>query len=807
MQKSDSQLSFHIVGTVKAIFFNNPSNYYYVLLTEIVETDAPYEEEDIVITGNFGMIQEGETYTFYGSLVNHPRYGIQFGSERYTKDWPTSSEAVVEYLSGPKFKGIGRKTAEKIVDHLGQNAVEQIIDDPDLLYQVSGVTKKQCQTISTVIQENEGMQRAILLLNQLGLSNQLAYRIYDLYQEETIEKIKENPYRLAIEVEGIGFGRADSLAESLEIAADAPQRIQAGILCVLSELTMNSGDTFVSGNELLKGTINILEKSRRFIIGPDLVKEQLYYLTHSSLIIEEDDRYYLPSLYASEWGLSTEVNRLLDQGADQIDCEELIPLLDELEASEGISYGSSQKEAIIEALCSPLFILTGGPGTGKTTVLKAIVQLFAIYQNISLDEQDYLGESFPIKLAAPTGRAAKRMKDMTGLPTSTIHRLLGLTADDHLAEEDNNGKDLQGDLLIIDEMSMVDTWLAYQLLQAVPQGMKVILVGDQDQLPSVGPGQVFRDLLASGRIPHKELEDIYRQDEDSTIITLAHHIKNRQLPADFAEQKKDRNFFQANKRGVVPLISQIVTRAINKGYTASDIQVLAPMYRGEAGIDRLNKNLQEIFNPMQSGRKEVKHFDQVYRIGDKVLHLVNDPERNVFNGDIGIITGISPANENEWKTDILVLDFDGTEVELLRSEWNHITLAYCCSIHKAQGSEYPIVILPMIMSYGRMLKKDLLYTGITRASQSLILLGEERAYLQCVRSLDSERQTTLRERLLHERKNDFSEVFKDLKTADQDEEKPSGVDDESEYILTSKKISSHAIDPLIGMHGLTPYDF
>lgn len=804
----------YIMGKVKAIFFNNPSNYFYVLLVGIEETDAPYDDDEIVITGNFGMIQEEESYTFYGSMVNHPRYGLQFSSERYTKAMPTNDEAVIDYLSGANFKGVGQKTAERIVDCLGLDAVEKIIDNPEILKEINGVTDKQYQTIKEKIQENEGMQRSILLLNQLGLSNQLAYRIYDIYKEKTIEKIKENPYRLAIEVEGIGFGRADALAESLEIAADAPQRIQAAILCVLSELTMSSGDTYIEGDYLLKGAVSILEKSRRFIIDPELVKENIYYLSHSSMLIEDDGRYYLPSLYASEWGISTEINRLREQSGQKMDREELLNLLQKLEKSEGITYGPSQKEAIISALCSPIFILTGGPGTGKTTVLDAIVKIFAQKNDLSLDEKDYSRDAFPIKLAAPTGRAAKRMNEMTHLPTSTIHRLLGLTADDHLTEEKNDHQ-LSGDLLIIDEMSMVDTWLAYQLLQAIPPGMKVILVGDKDQLPSVGPGQVLRDLIESGLIAQTELQEIYRQEDESTIISLAYHIKNGQLPNDFLQQKKDRNFFRATKEKIVPLITQIVGKALDKGYTVGDIQVLAPMYRGEAGIDELNKHLQEVFNPSAPHRKEVNYMNDAYRIGDKVLHLVNDPERNVFNGDIGLITGISKASENELKTDQLIIDFDGTEITLLRSDWNHITLAYCCSIHKAQGSEYPIVILPMVSYYSRMLKKDLLYTAVTRASQSLILCGEIQAYMQCVRSQDSERKTSLKERLLHEEPSAFKDSFKKSEEtvetnhteANQKEVAFSSVvSQNNDYILTPELVLQQKIDPLIGMNGLSPYD-
>ncbi|MGV1188689.1 SF1B family DNA helicase RecD2, partial [Enterococcus hirae] len=411
----------------------------------------------------------------------------------------------------------------------------------------------------------------------------------------------------------------------------------------------------------------------------------------------------------------------------------------------GIQYGESQEKAISEAIRSPLFILTGGPGTGKTTVINGIVNLFAELNGLELDPNKYTQEIFPILLAAPTGRAAKRMNETTGLPASTIHRLLGLNGREKSPSVST--KELEGGLLIIDEMSMVDTWLANTLFKAIPTNMQVILVGDKDQLPSVGPGQVLHDLLGIDQIPKVELNQIYRQGDGSSIIPLAHEIKEGHLPSDFLQNQKDRSFFRSDAYSIEPLIAKIVEKAKNKGFTAQDIQVLAPMYRGPAGIDALNKMMQSIFNPGGAGRKEVHWNETVYRIGDKVLQLVNTPELNVFNGDMGEITGIVLAKDSEDKVDELVIQFDANEVTYKRNEWNKITLSYCCSIHKSQGSEFKMVILPMVHQYQRMLQRNLLYTAVTRSKELLILLGEEQAYVTCVANESASRMTTLKKRI------------------------------------------------------------
>ncbi|GAA0485517.1 ATP-dependent RecD-like DNA helicase [Alkalibacterium sp. s-m-22] len=786
-----------VTGEVLSIYYSNPSNFYKVMLISVNESSDTLKEKELVITGNFGQIQEGDQYKFIGKWTDHPKYGVQFQSIKYLKEKPSSEEAIVAYLSSPRFKGIGKKSAQAVVNHLGIHCIDRILEDESVLDTIPELNSKKRQQLITVLDKEQGMQKIIIALNDFGLSNQLAYKVYQRFEGNTLSTIQKNPYILIEEIEGIGFNRADAIAEEMGIEGDSLERIKAGILYTLEEQTMKSGDTFVDAEYLLKHTIEILEKSRPFLINPDKVAEVVIELVEDQAVIKDETRFYLPSLYASEWGIANAFDRLLDEGTDDEDDKRIDKAIDEFEFRRSIALGDSQKKAVRDALKSPVFVLTGGPGTGKTTVLEVIVSVFAELNELSLDPDDYSGQPFPVLLAAPTGRAAKRMKETTGLPASTIHRLLGLTGSDDEEELQESEKVLKGSLLIIDEMSMVDTWLAYQLLKAVPDDMKVIMVGDKDQLPSVGPGQVLKDILDSNVVPFQELTDIYRQGIDSSIVTLAHEIKKGALPEDFSEKKQDRNFFTCSTQKVQDVVTLLVSKAIEKGYTSQQIQVLAPIYKGAAGINELNKLLQNLFNPGSKRKKEVKQPDGVYRVGDKVLQLVNDPERNVFNGDMGYIVGIVSAKESELNAEELVIDFDGTEVSYPRAEWNKITLAYCCSVHKSQGSEYDMVILPLVFGYGRMLKKDIVYTAITRASQTLLLCGERRAFEKSITEHTTSRQTSLAMRL-----SSLSEESTQEKEDNSDGER----DDEEKnvYILTPEAVDSFSIDPMIGMEQCQP---
>lgn len=828
----------YITGQVVTTFYENTTNFYKVLLVNVKDTNTSYMAQEIVATGTFGQIQEDEVYRFYGDIVNHPKYGEQLKVDSYQQDKPTSQAGMIQYLSSDKFPGIGKKIAENIVDALGPEAIDKIIQHPDCLTGIKGLTDKKIETLIETVKENYGMEQIIIGLNQYGFGNQLAFSIYQFYKEETLSIINENPYQLVEDIEGVGFKKADALAERIGIAADSPKRIRAALVHELFQSCLNTGDTYMEARQLLEVSLDTLEKSRPVEINPSSVAEEVIRLAEEGVIIQEGTRLYEKSLYFSEVGITTSIKRLLKRKKEiSYPKKEIEKGIESIEEIFNIKYGASQQAAIREAITSPFFILTGGPGTGKTTVVNGIVTLFAELNGLSLNLEDYTQDVFPILLAAPTGRAAKRMNEMTGLPASTIHRLLGLTGREK--EVLDEARELEGGLLIVDEMSMVDTWLANTLLKSIPNNMQVIFVGDKDQLPSVGPGQVLTDLLAVEEIPKRELTDIYRQEDGSTIISLAHSIKNGKLPSDLTTNQKDRSFIACSVNQIESVVEQVVLRAKNKGFSSQNVQVLAPMYRGKAGIDQLNQMMQEILNGNEDGtRKEVKWLDKIYRIGDKVLHLVNSPEFNVFNGDIGEITGITYAKDTDDKVDEMTLLFDETEVTYKRQEWNKFTLAYACSIHKSQGSEFQMVILPLVKQYGRMLQRKLIYTAVTRSKDFLILLGEKEAFRLAVESEMIPRQTTLRHRLVEDElelknqehqmiayeeekteavkeelnKQSAVEVAKEVKETEQTislfEEVEDIVEEEIlDYQLTLDMVKFLKVDPMIGMKNITPYDF
>lgn len=847
-----------ISGKVVAIFYQNPSNFFKVLLVKVTENDLEYDEPEIVITGSFGEVQEGEEYRFTGELVNHPKYGRQMKAESYQQAQPTSAAGLIHFFASDKFPGIGRKTAEKIVAALGEGAIDRLLADPAVLADIPGLTKAKQKMIVDTVRANHGMDQVIVALTQYGFGSQLAFAIYQTYKEATLDILHENPYQLVEDIEGIGFKKADQLAEGLGIAADSTQRIQACVMQQLASAGATSGDTFVPAQELLEQVLEVLESSRPVEIQPEALANEIIHLVEAGKIQQEGTNLYENSLYFAEWGIASSVQRLLQRKQSlSYDKKRISRELKKIEKQMNISYGSSQEEAIRAAITSPLFLLTGGPGTGKTTVINGIVKLFAALNDVDLSPHNTGHEGFPIYLAAPTGRAAKRMNETTGLPAGTIHRLLGINGREKVPSL--NARELSGGLLILDEMSMVDTWLANTLFKAIGNDMQVIIVGDKDQLPSVGPGQVLHDLLQTTEIPQRELTEIYRQGDGSSIISLAHEIKDGQVPANLTVNQKDRSFFRCDAYQIEPIIAQIVEKAKAKGFTAQDIQVLAPMYRGPAGINALNKMMQEIFNPNDGNKREVVFNEVAYRVGDKVLQLVNDPEANVFNGDMGVIVGITYAKESEDKTDELTIAFDATEVVYKRNEWNKITLSYCCSIHKSQGSEFKMVILPMVSQYQRMLQRNLLYTAVTRSKDLLILLGEPRAYEQAIHRESAVRKTTLQQRIqevggistaltmkIHQYEDEMAAETHGLVTslplaknelpqetkssADKLAEVPqevqkSGVQYDQvttepkvpqevieetpmeDHRLTLAMITSNQVDPLIGMTGITPWQF
>jgi len=773
-------MEFYFSGTVERIIFENPNNFFRILLLDIEDTDAEFDDFEIIVTGTMADIMEGQDYTFWGTLVQHPKYGEQLKVTRYERAKPTS-KGLVKYFASDHFKGIGVKTAQKIVDLYGDNTIDQILADPGRLVTINGLSSANREAFVSKLRQNYGTEMLLSKLAEYGIPNKLALQIQDTYKEETLEIVQKYPYQLVEDIQGIGFKIADQLAQQLGIESDAPERFRAGLVHTLFSQSMETGDTYIEARDLLSHTIDLLENARQVELDPSLVADELAHLIEEDKIQNVETKIFENSLYFAEEGIRSNLIRILEKGKQEtFDTPKLESIIEQVEQDLGICYDHIQKKAICDAINHKVFILTGGPGTGKTTVINGIIATYVALHKLDLSKKQEL----PILLAAPTGRAARRMNELTGLPSATIHRHLGMTGDDDTSHLDDY---LDADFIIVDEFSMVDTWLANQLLSNISSNSKILIVGDADQLPSVSPGQVLADLLKIPLLPQTKLTKIYRQGEDSTIVTLASQIQQGILPADFTEKKADRSYFEATSEYIPDMIKKIVAAAIRSGIPAQDVQVLAPMYRGPAGIDQINQLMQDLINPSEKDQLVFEAPDCQYRQGDKVIHLVNDAESNVFNGDLGYITDLLPGKYTDSKQDELTINFDGNEIVYQRSEWYKIRLAYAMSIHKSQGSEFPVVILPITRSSHRMLQRNLVYTAITRAKSKLILLGEKAAFDYAAKNTGTARKTYLVER------------FADLEAPQELSYTPVDRLEKAveNYVLTEENFLK--IDPLIGL--------
>lgn len=625
------------------------------------------------------------------------------------------------------------------------------------------------------------------------------------------------------DIKGIGFNKADQLARNIGIAYNDNERLKAALLYTLEEECIKQGHTYLPINVVIDLTVDVLNYQDEEVIEPEKLDEMLQYLNEEKRLIIDNEQVAIPSLYYSEiksvqnlFRIKTHTNKLTE-----IEQSDLQMHIGEIEDANQVNYAASQKEALQTAINSKVMLLTGGPGTGKTTVIKGIVELYAEIHGLSLDYDDYVNDDYPVVLAAPTGRASKRLQESTGLEAMTIHRLIGWNQD--TKPEDILENEINARLIIIDEMSMVDTWLFHQFLSAVPLDAQLIFVGDEDQLPSVGPGQVFKDLIESKAIPRVNLTEVYRQQDGSSIIELAHRMKLGQK-IDITQRFHDRSFINCQANQIPTVVEKVVTSAVNKGYTMADIQVLAPMYKGNAGIKRLNQVLQDILNPKKKDTREIEFGDVVFRKGDKVLQLVNRPNDNIFNGDIGVIVGIFWAKENALNKDVLVVDFEGNEITFTKQDMMELTHAYCTSIHKSQGSEFPIVIMPIVKQYFRMLQRPILYTGLTRAKTSLVLLGDPEAFDIGLKTNGQARLTQLCTLLKNYFNSEDEEMLENTATndtgasqttIDDQVQAPMSSNDSGEVTSDSTKTDINVlteatmfkIDPMINMGEITPYDF
>ncbi|WP_239719518.1 MULTISPECIES: ATP-dependent RecD-like DNA helicase [unclassified Mammaliicoccus] len=782
----------HVKGEVIRILFQNSDNYYTVIKVDVMDSNEDFDQE-VTIVGYLPQIVEGETYLFKGKVTNHPKYGKQLQAESFEKELPQTKQGVIHYLSSDLFKGIGKKTAETIVDKLGEDALQKIIDEPDVLKEIPKLNKQKRDTIAASIRENQAIERIMIKLNELGFGPKLAMSIYQVYKEETLNVLKQTPYRLVMDINGIGFQRADQIAEQVGISKDHHDRLIAGLSYFLDQQSLQNGHTYLPIDILINGAYELLNHNQSEVVNKDQLNGVIIEMNEDKKLIIEDNNCFLPSLYYSE-AKSVQIIHRLYQHQDElkdIEKSDLQLHIGQIEEMNDVSYADGQKLALETAINNKMMLLTGGPGTGKTTVIRGICELYSEIHGVSLNYDDYQeGSDFPIVLAAPTGRAAKRLSESTDLEAMTIHRLIGWSKDTQ--PDDVLDNDIHAHLIILDEMSMVDTWLMYQFLRAVPDYAQIIFVGDEDQLPSVGPGQIFKDLIDSEVIPRVNLTEVYRQQEGSSIIDLAHKIKNG-MTVSINEKHHDRSFIPCSSNQIATVVEKVVQGAVNKGYNMQDIQVLAPIYRGPAGINKLNELLQDILNPKDESTRYLEYGDIEYRENDKVLQLINRPDDNVFNGDIGVVIGVYKAEENALGKDVVIVDYEGSEITYTKQDLSEITHAYCCSIHKSQGSEFPIVIMPIVRQYFRMLQKNILYTGLTRAKQSLVICGEEKAFNQGIQTLGHGRMTSFDTKL--------KMYFQD----DKDNENTNEPIQMKNLILTEETM--YEIDPMINMKDKTPYDF
>ncbi|MBY0458348.1 MAG: AAA family ATPase [Gemmataceae bacterium] len=761
-------MSEQVTGVVERITHHNPETGYCVL-----KVAARGHRDLVAVVGSAQQIVAGEYVTATGDWVNDKNWGLQFKAAEIKTTPPHTPEGIVKYLGSGLVKGIGPGYARKIVDAFGERTLDVIDKSPEHLRDVKGIGPKLIEKIRTSWAEQRESRKILVFLQSHGIGTARAVRIYKTYGDQAIELIKANPYRLSADIWGIGFKMADQLATSLGIPRDSPFRAQAAVRHVLEEQTGNGHVGFPEGlllNEAAglteidePGIINAVEQLR---ITDEVVRDSVAKATggrpsaergvrsaeftaedsdpdetpptdeggssvpHSALRVprsENESLIFLKPFFLAELGVARSV-RSLAAGPHPLPAVNLDAAVGWVEKKMSMAFAPSQREAIKAAVTNKLAVVTGGPGTGKTTIVRAIIELF-------------LAKNLRVLLTAPTGRAAKRLSESTGREAKTIHRLLEFNPQQRQFTR-NAENPLDVDLLVVDETSMVDVLLMNKLLQAVPPYACVVLVGDVDQLPSVGAGAVLTDLIGSGAVPVARLTEVHRQAESSWIVRAAHAINAGREPVSAPPGGEgDFYFVEANEPGtVIERVVQMVRDRIPARFGLDpfkDVQVLSPQVKTALGVGNLNRELQQALNPPDPKVNEVKRYDSAFRVGDKVMQVQNNYDREVFNGDIGRITAIDPSEQ------VAVVDFDGRAVEYEFSDLDELQLSYACTIHKSQGSEYPAVVIPVHTQHFTMLQRNLLYTGVTRGRKLVALVGSRKALWIAVNAADTKKRHSL----------------------------------------------------------------
>ena len=698
---------------VERITYQNEKNGYSVL-----RCWAKGFSEPVTVVGIMPETHVGAVLTLGGEWKTDPKYGRQFAAESFEETLPATVYGIEKYLGSGLVKGVGPKFAKRIVQMFGAETLNVIEEDPDRLLEVRGIGKLRVERIKQSWAEQKEIKNIMLFLQEHDVSTSHATKIYKTYGNGSIQIVKENPYRLADDIWGIGFRTADTIASKLGFGQEKYVRLRSGMLYALNALA-DEGHCYAVREQLLKAGAELLS------VDETLLSMTLDEMIHTEDVVTEGEAIYLPPFYWSETGTARRLHAIAAKRSPVKVSPEGLEARVSLQT--GMDYDGTQMRAILTAAQSKVFVLTGGPGTGKTTTTQGIIAAFR-------------GEGAKILLAAPTGRAAKRLSEATGMEAKTIHRLLEAKPPEGYQRNEENP--LEGDVLIVDECSMIDIMLMYNLLKAVPDAMTLILVGDIDQLPSVGAGNVLRDIIDSGCFPVVRLTHIFRQAQQSRIITNAHRINRGQFPD--ISNGRDTDFFFMEREDpelAVQTIVELVKTKLPRYYQLppGEIQVLTPMQRGPVGAANLNQVLQEAVNPGETG---LRRGGCLYRAGDKVMQIRNNYDKEVFNGDIGTVDSVDPEERT------LTALFDDRPVTYEQADLDELVLAYAATIHKSQGSEYPVVVMPVLMTHYVMLQRNLIYTGITRAKRGLVLVGTKKALAYAVRNVTvTKRNTMLRERL------------------------------------------------------------
>lgn len=755
---------------VERITYQNPENGYTVLKVNVKGYD-----DLVTVVGSLFDANVGSVLLIDGEWKVDTKYGRQFIAQKWEETMPASIYGIEKYLGSGLIKGVGPKFAKRIVDKYGTDTLAIIEENPDALIEVEGIGRKRVQMIKESWERQKEVKNIMLFLQDHGVSTSYAAKIYKAYGNESIQVVKENPFRLADDIWGIGFKTADSIAQKLGFGKEAYVRLRSGIMYTLGALA-DEGHVFAVREQLNEKAVALLEAEENYIV---ITMDQML---KDKDLIQEEDAIYLPPFYYAETGTANKLLKLAIQPAEdklwvrlwkarkETGNDNLSVDVEKIEATVNMKYDEIQADAIRQAALAKVMVLTGGPGTGKTTTTQGIIAAYRTY-------------GLSILLAAPTGRAAKRLTEATGLEAKTIHRLLECKPPEGYQKDEENP--LKGDVLIVDECSMIDIILMNSLLKAIPPNMRLILVGDIDQLPSVGAGNVLRDIIAADKFPVIRLTRIFRQAQTSRIIMNAHKINDGNMPD--ISNGKDADFFFVPKEEAEEVVDEIVKLVkinLPKYYKtpSSMIQVLTPMQKGVVGASNLNLALQEALNPTGEG---LRRSGSVFRTNDKVMQIRNNYDKEVFNGDIGIITSIDLEDRS------LRIDFDGRQIQYDLAELDEIVHAYATTIHKAQGSEYPIVVMPILMNHYVMLQRNLIYTGITRAKKILVMVGTRKALAYAIKNVTvTKRNTLLKERLEGDRTRSKEEnmVISYLDTME-----AKRVEDDWEQTLRVAEISSYDV--------------